>query len=66
MLGPTSTGGVDVAALGCFPSATATAAGLGSGGGVGWQGALGAISGVGFMLAPKGCAAKPGPLGPGV
>jgi hypothetical protein len=31
MLGPVSTGGVDVAALGCFPSATAMTTGLGSG-----------------------------------
>jgi hypothetical protein len=37
MLGPTSSGGVDVAASGCFPSATAMATGLGFGGG-GWAG----------------------------
>jgi hypothetical protein len=65
MLGPASSGGVGVAVSGCFPSATATATGLGSGVGVARLGALGAISGAGFMLAPKGCAAKPGPPGPG-
>jgi hypothetical protein len=54
MLGPASSGGVDIADLGSFPSAMATATGLSSGGGVGRLGALRAISGAGFMLAPKG------------
>jgi hypothetical protein len=51
--------------LGLFSERDGTATGLGSEGGVGWLGALGAISGAGFMLAPKGCAAKPGPARPG-
>jgi hypothetical protein len=65
MRGPASLGGVDIAASGCFlVSATAMAMGLGSGGGMGWLGTLGAISGAGFMLAPKGCVAKLGPPKP--
>jgi hypothetical protein len=31
---------------------------------MGWLGTLGAISGAGFMLAPKGCVAKSGPPRP--
>jgi hypothetical protein len=52
--------------LGLFSQRNGHGYGVGlGGGGVGWLGALGAISGAGFMLAPKGCPAKPGPPGPG-